>query len=100
MCDDSWWLDDVLLDLGDNPDLSLVQADYDGDTVDEPVIDELTALIDSRVRVLTEGDGGLVLRINRLDYVAQVLPDDSASGPTAPPADDSAPAPAPAPKTD
>jgi len=93
MCDDSWWLDDVLLDLGDNPDLSLVQADYDGDTVVEPVIDELTALIDSRVRVLTEGDGGLVLRINRLDYVAQELPADSASEPTAPPADDSTPTP-------
>ena len=101
MCDDSWWLDDVLLDLGDNPDLSLAQVDYDGDTVDEPVIDELTALIDSRVRVLTEGDGGLVLRINRLDYVAQELPADSVSEPTTPPADDSAPAPtAPAPTTD
>ena len=70
---EEWCLNDEPLDLGDNPDLSVVQADYDGDTVAEPVVEELTALTDTWVRIATDADGR-VLQINRLDYVWQELP--------------------------
>lgn len=64
----------MAVNLGDNPDLTGVQADYDGDMAAEPVADELTDLIDSRARVRTGADG-LVVAINGLDYVVAELPD-------------------------
>lgn len=60
--------------LGDNPDLTVVQGDYDGDTVTESVSDELTGLIDTRVHVVVANTDGLVLSINHLDYVDNELP--------------------------
>jgi hypothetical protein len=73
ICDDVWCIDDVPLVLGHCPDLSVVQGDYDGDGTAESVADELTGLVDTRVRVLTDADG-LVLKINRIDYVPTELP--------------------------
>ncbi len=70
---DSWCLDDEPINLGVNSDLSAVQADYDGDKVEEPVVDELTGLVDSRVQLVIDADG-LVLQVNGLDYVALELP--------------------------
>ncbi len=64
----------MVLNLGDNPDLTGVQADYDSDRAAEQVADELTDLIDSRVRVRTDADG-LVVTINGLDYVVAELPE-------------------------
>jgi hypothetical protein len=72
-CDDVWCIDDVPLVLGLEPDLSVVQGDYDGDGTAEAVADELTGLVDTRVRVLTDSEG-LVLQINRIDYVPTELP--------------------------
>ncbi len=72
-CEDGWCLDDVPIVLGVNPDLSVVQDDYDGDTKAESVADELTDLVETRVRIEIDADGAVV-SINRLEYVAVELP--------------------------
>lgn len=72
-CDSGWCLDDSPLDFGVNPDLSGVQQDYDGNGKVTSVREELTALLDGRVRITTDGSG-LVVQINRLAYVDNELP--------------------------
>jgi hypothetical protein len=78
-CDDAWCLDDVPLVLGVNPDLSVVQGDYNHDRTAKSVAQELADLIDTRVRVGADANG-LVLTINRLDYVPAELPTDQKTG--------------------
>jgi hypothetical protein len=72
-CDKQWCLQNSPLDFGVNPDLTVVQENYDGDMAAEPVRDELTGLAGTRVHVVTDASG-LVVQINRLAYVDDEVP--------------------------
>lgn len=66
-CTSTWTLDGNPLDLGPDPDLSVVQGDYNGDGTAAAVQDELSTLVGHHVTV-TLDDTGLVVKINGLGY--------------------------------
>lgn len=66
-CVPNWTIDGKPLDLGPDPDLTVVQGDYNGDGTTGSAQDELTALVGHTVTVTLDSNA-LVVKINGLAY--------------------------------